>query len=362
MGETCSVQPEGRQKMRKKVSFVGAGNVGATAALRLAELDLADIVLVGGVHEGMSAGKALDMAEAAPLEKHHSRISGYTNDFDEVAGSDIVVISAGVARRPGMSRDDLLTTNRDVVRGLVERIVPIAGDAVFIIVTNPLDAMCHVVLETSGFPRTRVLGMAGVLDSARFATFIAQELNVSVENVSAFVLGGHGDTMVPLPRYTCVAGIPVTQLIPSQRLEEIIERTRNGGSEIVNLLKVGSAYYAPACAVKEMCEAILKDKKKILPCSAYLQGEYGVDGLFVGVPVKLGSKGMEEIIEVDLLPQEREAFLRSAQAVRSLVEAMRRLNGKDSLKSQATGQDNRQARQAKRRGSTPRPGVPLTRE
>ncbi|MCU0577315.1 MAG: malate dehydrogenase, partial [Desulfobacterota bacterium] len=284
--------------MRRKVSFIGAGNVGATAAMRLAELDLADIVLIGGVHEGMSAGKALDMAEAAPLEKHHSSITGFTNDLHEVKGSDIVVISAGIARRPGMSRDDLLTTNRDVVGGLVEKIATLAPEAILILVTNPLDAMCHVAMEVSGFPRNRVIGMAGVLDSSRFAAFIALELNVSVENVCAFVLGGHGDTMVPLPRYTCVAGIPVTELMSPERLEAIMERTRNGGSEIVGLLKVGSAYYAPACAVKEMCEAILKDKKKIMPCSAYLRGEYGISGLFVGVPVKLGSNGIEDIIEV----------------------------------------------------------------
>lgn len=319
--------------MRKKVTFIGAGNVGATAAMRLAEQDLADIVLIGGVHEGMSAGKALDMAEAAPLEKHHRKIIGYTGDYSDAEGSDIVVISAGVARRPGMSRNDLLSTNRDVVRSVVEKIAPLAPDSILIIVTNPLDAMCHVAFETSGFPRNRVIGMAGVLDSARFATFIAMELNVSVENVSAFVMGGHGDTMVPLPRYTCVAGIPVTRLLSRERLDAIVERTRAGGSEIVSLLKTGSAYYAPACAVKEMADAILKDKKKILPCSAYLQGEYGVKGLFVGVPVKLGSEGVEQIIEVDLTEVEKDAFQRSSDDVRGLVETMKGFGEKAAVKT-----------------------------
>ncbi len=314
--------------MRKKITFLGSGNVGSTAAMRLAELDLADIVLVGGVHEGMSAGKALDMDEASPLEKHHSRISGYTNRYTDTEGSDIIVISAGVARRPGMSRDDLLFTNRDIVHSLVKKVVPGSPDAILILVTNPLDAMCHVALEASGFPRNRVIGMAGVLDSARFATFISRELNVSVENVCAFVLGGHGDTMVPLPRYTCVAGIPVTELLGQERLDAIMERTRNGGSEIVSLLKVGSAYYAPACAVKEMCEAILKDKKKIMPCSAYLTGEYGIRDLFVGVPVKLGSDGIEDIIEVSLTGEEHEALERSAESVRTLVRIIRGMDGK----------------------------------
>ena len=314
--------------MRKKITFLGSGNVGSTAAMRLAELDLGDIVLVGGIHEGMSAGKALDMDEASPLENHHSRISGYTNEYCDTEGSDIIVISAGVARRPGMSRNDLLITNRDIVHSLVKKVVPGSPDAILILVTNPLDAMCHVALEASGFPRNRVIGMAGVLDSSRFATFIARELDVSVENVCAFVLGGHGDTMVPLPRFTCVAGIPVTELLPKDRLETIMDRTRNGGSEIVSLLKVGSAYYAPACAVKEMCEAILKDKKKIMPCSAYLTGEYGINNLFVGVPVKLGSNGIEDIIEVDLTNEEREALDRSAQSVRSLVTIIRGIKEK----------------------------------
>jgi malate dehydrogenase len=317
--------------MRKKISFLGAGNVGATAAMRLAELDLADIVLID-VQEGMPKGKALDMAEASPLEKHNSRITGYTNDLRKTQDSDIIVISAGVARKPGMSRDDLLSTNRDIVRSLVEEVAPMSRDAILVMITNPLDAMCHVALEASGFPRNRVVGMAGVLDSSRFATFIALELNVSVENVCAFVLGGHGDTMVPLPRYTCVAGIPVTDLLSRERLDAIMERTRNSGSEIVNLLKVGSAYYAPACAIKEMVEAILKDKKKIMPCSAYLEGEYGIEGLFVGVPVKLGSDGVEEIIEVKLTSEEQDALSRSADSVRKLVDVLKGFEEKAAKK------------------------------
>ncbi|MGC9324924.1 MAG: malate dehydrogenase [Desulfomonilia bacterium] len=333
--------------MRKKVTFIGAGHVGATAAMRLAELDLADIILIGGIHEGMSAGKALDMAEASPMEKHHSRIAGYTNDYWDVEGSDIIVISSGVARRPGMSRDDLLSTNREIVRRVVEQVVEQSPDAILIMVTNPLDAMCHVAYEVSGFPKNRVIGMAGVLDSARFATFLAMELKVSIENVCAFVLGGHGDTMVPLPRYTCVAGIPVTELMSAQRLESIVQRTRNGGSEIVGLLKSGSAYYAPACAIKEMAEAILKDKKKIMPCSVYLEGEYGIDGLFVGVPVKLGSDGAEEIIEVRLTQQEHEDLMKSADSVRNLVSVLNTL--KPVIPKKKTAQKMKQGSQQKNR-------------
>lgn len=312
--------------MRKKIAFLGAGNVGATAAMLLAELDLADIVLMD-VQEEMSKGKALDMAEASPLMRCNFRI---TDDVSDVDGSDIIVISAGVPRKPGMSRDDLLNINRDIVRSLVEKVAPGSPDAILVMVTNPLDAMCHVALAASRFPRNRVLGMAGVLDSSRFATFIALELGVSVENVSAFVLGGHGDTMVPLPRYTCVAGIPVTELMSPERLDAIVERARNGGAEIVGLLKVGSAYYAPACAVREMVEAILRDKKKIMPCSTYLQGEYGISGIFVGVPVKLGSSGIEEIIEVELSEGERESLMKSAESVRTLVDIMK---GKDEKKA-----------------------------
>jgi malate dehydrogenase len=305
--------------MRRKISFLGAGHVGATAAMYLAELDIADIVLID-VQEDMSKGKALDMAEASPLMQCNCRI---THDIKNVQGSDIIIITAGIARKPGMSRDDLLFTNRDIIRSLVEKIAPLSPEAILIMVTNPLDAMCHVAHEASRFPKNRIIGMAGVLDSSRFAAFIAIELGVSVENIQAFVLGGHGDTMVPLPRYTSVAGIPVTKFMSKKTLNTIIERTRNSGSEITNLLKVSSAYYAPAWAVREMTEAILKDKKKIMPCSAYLEGEYGIKNLFVGVPVKLGSGGIEQIVEVELTAHEKEAFERSADGVRVLVEAMK---------------------------------------
>jgi malate dehydrogenase len=304
--------------MRKKVSFLGAGNVGATAAMYLAELDIADVVLVD-VLEDMTKGKALDMAEAAPVLRFNCRI---TNDFNNIKGSDIIVITAGIPRKPGMSRDDLLFTNQDIIGSLVKKVAPLAPDAILIIVTNPLDAMCHVAHKASGFPKNRIIGMAGVLDSSRFAAFIAMELDISIENIQAFVLGGHGDTMVPLPRFTSVAGIPVTRFINNERLNAIIERTRNGGAEITNLLKT-SAYYAPASAIREMAEAILKDKKKIMPCSAYLEGEYGIRNMFVGVPVKLGSNGVEQIIEVELTESEKEELKKSVDSVKSLVEAMK---------------------------------------
>lgn len=304
--------------MRKKVSFLGAGNVGATAAMYLAELDIADIVLVD-VLEDMTKGKALDMAEAAPVFRFNCR---FTNDFNDIKGSDIIVITAGIPRKPGMSRDDLLFTNQDIIGSLVKKIAPLAPDAILIIVTNPLDAMCHVAHEVSGFPKNRIVGMAGVLDSSRFAAFIAMELDVSIENIQAFVLGGHGDTMVPLPRFTSVAGIPVTRFINNERLNAIIERTRNGGAEITNLLKT-SAYYAPASAIREMAEAILKDKKKIMPCSAYLEGEYGIKNMFVGVPVKLGADGVEQIIEIELTESEKAELKKSVDSVKSLVEAMK---------------------------------------
>ncbi|RLB43442.1 MAG: malate dehydrogenase [Deltaproteobacteria bacterium] len=310
--------------MDKKVTVVGAGNVGATAAMRLAEKELADVVLID-ILEGVPAGKALDLTEAAPIEKHDSKILGVTNDYSHAKGSDIVIVTAGVPRRPGMSRDDLLSTNMGIIRDVTKEIAAVAPDTILIIVSNPLDAMCYVALKTSRFPKNRVMGMAGVLDSARFRAFIAMELNVSVENTHAFVLGGHGDTMVPLPRYSTVAGIPITELLPPERIEALVERTRNGGAEIVALLKTGSAYYAPASAVVEMAEAILKDKKKILPCAAYLEGEYGIEGLFVGVPVKLGKEGIEEIIEIKLTEEEDTALKRSASAVRKLVEDMERL-------------------------------------
>jgi malate dehydrogenase len=267
----------------------------------------------------MTKGKALDMAEAAPVFRFNCR---FTNDFNDIKGSDIIVITAGIPRKPGMSRDDLLFTNQDIIGSLVKKVAPLAPDAILIIVTNPLDAMCHVAHEVSGFPKNRIVGMAGVLDSSRFAAFIAMELDVSIENIQAFVLGGHGDTMVPLPRFTSVAGIPVTRFINNERLNAIIERTRNGGAEITNLLKT-SAYYAPASAIREMAEAILKDKKKIMPCSAYLEGEYGIRNMFVGVPVKLGSNGVEEIIEVELTESEKEELKKSVDSVKGLVAAMK---------------------------------------
>ena len=310
--------------MKNKLTVIGAGNVGATVAMRVAEKELADVVVVD-VLEGVPAGKALDLAEAAPIERHDAHITGVTNDYSAAQGSDIVVITAGIPRKPGMSRDDLLSTNAGIMKSVVSEIATVAPNAILIVVTNPLDAMCHVALDTSGFDKTKVIGMAGVLDSARFRTFIAMELNVSVDNTHAFVLGAHGDTMVPLPRYSTVAGIPITELLSAERIEALVERTRKGGGEIVSLLKTGSAYYAPASAAVEMAEAILKDKKKILPCVTYLQGEYGIQNLFIGVPVKLGSAGVEEIIEITLTPEEREALHKSAQAVQELVDDLKRL-------------------------------------
>ncbi len=309
--------------MQKKVTVVGAGNVGATAAQRLAEKALCDIVLVD-IAEGLPQGKALDLAEAAPIEKHDSRLVG-TNDYELTAGSDIVIITAGIPRKPGMSRDDLIKTNAGIMKNVVENVAKTSPDSILIIVSNPLDAMCHVAHDVSGFPKNRVMGMAGVLDSARFRCFIAEELDVSVENTHAFVLGGHGDTMVPLPRYSTVAGIPITEMMEKDRIDAIVERTRNGGAEIVSLLKTGSAFYAPASAAVEMAESILKDRKKILPCAVYLEGEYGINGLFIGVPVKLGKKGIEKIIEITLTEEERTALMKSADAVRKLVDDMARL-------------------------------------
>ena len=309
--------------MDKKVTVVGAGNVGATAAQRLAEKELCDVVLIDIV-EGVPQGKALDLAEAAPIEKHDGRLFG-SNSYKESEGSDIIIITAGIARKPGMSRDDLISTNAGIVKNVTQQACKLSPNAVLIVVSNPLDAMCHVALDTSGFPKQRVIGMAGVLDSARFRTFIAMELNVSVENIHAFVLGGHGDTMVPLPRYSTVAGIPITELLPQQRIDALVERTANGGAEIVGLLKTGSAYYAPASAAVEMAESILKDRKKILPCATYLEGEYGIKDLFIGVPVKLGAKGIEEVIEINLTPEEKAALQRSADAVRELKEVLKKL-------------------------------------
>jgi malate dehydrogenase len=300
---------------------VGAGNVGATVAQYAVEKELGDVVLVD-VIEGLPQGKALDLAQAGPVHGYDSRLLG-SNGYDETAGSDIVVITAGLARKPGMTRDDLLFKNAEIVGSVVEQVVPRSPEAILILVTNPLDAMVQLAWRRSGLPHRRVVGMAGILDSARFRTFIARELEVSVENVTAFVLGGHGDTMVPLPRYSTVAGIPITELLPADRIEALVTRTAGGGAEIVNYLKTGSAYYAPAAAVVEMVEAILKDKKKILPCAAYLDGPYGVRGLYVGVPVKLGRAGVEQIIEIRLTPEEQAAFDRSAAAVRELVDKLK---------------------------------------
>lgn len=309
--------------MEKKVTIIGAGNVGATVAQRLAERELCDVVLIDLV-DGIPQGKALDLTEAAPIEKHDACLTGST-DYSASEGSEIVIITAGIPRKPGMSRDELLDTNRRIVKEVTEKAAHLSPDAILIIVSNPLDAMCHVAYEASGFPRNRVIGMAGVLDAARLSAFIAKELNVSVDNVHAFVLGGHGDSMVPLTRYSTVAGIPVTELIPKERLDAIVQRTRDGGAEIVGLLKTGSAYYAPASATVAMAEAILKDKKKILPCAAYLKGEYGIEDLFIGVPVKLGKGGVEEVISISLTPEEQSALERSAAAVRELVDAMKRM-------------------------------------
>ncbi len=312
--------------MKKKATVVGAGNVGATAAMRLAEKELADVVLID-IIEGVPAGKALDLAEAAPIEKHDSKLTGVTGDYSAAKDSDVVIITAGIPRKPGMSRDDLLNTNMGIMESVTREIAAVAPDAKLIIVSNPLDAMCHVAYDASGFPKNRILGMAGVLDSARFRAFISMELNVSVENTHAFVLGGHGDTMVPLPRFSTVAGIPITELMAQDRIEALVERTRNGGAEIVGLLKTGSAFYAPSSGAVEMAEAILKDKKKILPCAALLQGEYGINDLFIGVPVKLGADGIEDVIEIKLTEEEMKGLNYSADAVRKLVEDMKRLKG-----------------------------------
>jgi len=303
--------------MRKKVSIVGAGNVGATAAHWIASKELADVVLID-IMEGVPQGKALDLLQAMPVEKRDSAILG-TNDYADTANSDIVVITAGIPRKPGMSRDDLLNTNYKIMQDVVGKVVKYSPNCIIIVVSNPLDAMAQAAFKLSGFSRNRVLGMAGVLDSARFSTFIAQELNVSVENVTAFVLGGHGDTMVPLPRYSTVAGIPITELIEPAKLAALVERTANGGAEIVKYLKTGSAYYAPSASAVEMVEAILKDKKKILPCAVYLEGEYGIHGLYVGVPVKLGANGLEQIIEIKLTADEQAALNKSAASVKELI-------------------------------------------
>jgi len=307
--------------MRKKVTVVGAGNVGATVAHRLADRQLADVVLTDIV-EGVPQGKALDLLESGPIEGYDLKIRG-TNNYADTANSDLVVMTAGFPRKPGMSRDDLLKANFEIVKTAIERVVKYSPDAILIVVTNPLDAMVQTAFKVSGFSKNRVIGMAGVLDTARYRTFIAEALKVSVQDVQGFVLGGHGDTMVPVPRYTTVAGIPIADLMPHDQLADIVTRTRNGGAEIVNLLKTGSAYYAPSAAVVEMIDAIFNDRKKILPCAAYLEGEYGIHGLFVGVPVKLGARGIEQILEIKLTPEEQAALQKSAAAVKELVDIIK---------------------------------------
>ena len=307
--------------MRKKVTVVGGGFVGSTTAQRIVDLELADVVLTD-ILDGPPAGKALDLLESTPITGSDAQVTGVstaTGDYSATANSDIVVVTAGFPRKPGMSRDDLLKANYDVVKAVVEAVTKLSPNAILILVTNPLDAMVQAAFRVSGFSKNRVIGMAGVLDSARMSTFVAQELGVSAENVHSFVLGGHGDDMVPLPRYSTVAGIPLPDLLPKEKIDAIVARTRKGGAEIVNLLKTGSAYYAPSAAVVEMVEAILHDKKKILPCAAYLEGEYEINGLFVGVPVKLGANGVEKIIEIKLTPEENAELQKSAASVRELT-------------------------------------------
>src|SRR3954454_2492264 len=311
--------------MRKKVTVVGAGNVGANLAVNLANKELADVVMVDVV-EGVPQGKGLDMLQMGPIEGYDVMVSG-ANDYEPTANSDIVVITAGFPRKPGMSRDDLLMANYEVVRTATESAVRHSPNAILILVTNPLDAMCWTAQHVSGFERHRVIGMAGVLDTARYRTFIAQELQVSVENVTALVLGGHGDTMVPIVRLTTVGGIPLTELLDQGTIDRLVQRTRDGGAEIVKYLKTGSAYYAPSAATVEMVESILLDRKKVLPCAAYLEGEYGVDGLFVGVPVKLGSKGIEKVYEVKLTDSEKQALDKSAAAVKELIDVIQQKMG-----------------------------------
>jgi malate dehydrogenase len=307
--------------MRKKITVIGGGNVGANCALRIADKELADVVLVDVV-EGVPQGKGLDIQQSGPVQGYDVEVTG-ANDYEPTKDSDIIIITAGFPRKPGMSRDDLLLANTEVVTIATEQAAAVSPNAIIIVVTNPLDAMAQVAYTVSKFPKNRVVGMAGVLDTARFRTFVAQELQVSVENVIAVVMGGHGDTMVPLVRLSSVAGIPLTELISEERLKAIVERTQNGGAEIVKHLKTGSAYYAPSAAAVEMAESIIKDKKKVLPCAAYLEGEYGIHGLFVGVPVKLGAGGIEKIYEIKLSPEESAALHKSADAVKELVEVIK---------------------------------------
>jgi malate dehydrogenase len=307
--------------MRKKVTVIGAGNVGATCALYLADKELCDVVLID-IIEGVPQGKGLDILQACPVEKRDGKVIG-TNDYADTANSDIIIQTAGFPRKPGMSRDDLLMKNYEIVKGCIEQAAKYSPNAIIIVVANPLDAMCHVALSASKFSKNRVIGMAGVLDTARFRTFLAEACDVSVENVTAFVLGGHGDTMVPLVRYSSVVGIPITDLLDAETIDKIVDRARKGGAEIVALLKTGSAYYAPAAATVEMVESILKDKKKVLPCAALLEGEYGIDGLYVGVPCKLGARGLEKIYELKLDGDESAALRKSADAVEELVAVLR---------------------------------------
>ncbi|HEY8692715.1 MAG TPA: malate dehydrogenase [Chloroflexota bacterium] len=315
---------------RKKIAVIGAGMVGATTAQKLAERGYADVVLTDIV-DGMPAGKALDLEEAGPVVGYDSRVLGVTTTeaghYEALEGSDIVLVTSGVPRKPGMSRDDLVGINAKIIKGVTESIAKYAPDCILLLMTNPLDAMCHVAMQATGFPRERLIGQAGVLDSARFRTFIARELNVSVESVHAFVLGGHGDEMVPLPRYSTVAGVPITELLPQDRIDAIVQRTRQGGAEIVNLLKTGSAFYAPAAAFAQMVDSIILDKKQILPCSVLLKGEYGIKDLFVGVPIKLGANGMEGVFEIKLSEPEQQALNKSAAAVKELVDLLPQVMG-----------------------------------
>ena len=312
---------EEERAVRTKISVVGAGNVGATVAQLIAYKELGDVVMVD-IIEGLPQGKAIDLLETGPVEGYDSQVSG-ANNYEATADSNIVVITAGIARKPGMSRSDLITTNANIVRAVTEKVVKYSPEALLIVVSNPLDAMVHLAKHVSGFPKNRVVGQAGVLDSTRFRTFIAQELNVSVEDTQAFVLGGHGDTMVPLPRYSTVAGIPITHLLPQETIDRLVQRTRDGGGEIVNLLKSGSAFYAPGAAVVQMVEAIVKDKKRVLPCTAYLEGEYGLRDIYFGVPVKLGAGGVEQIIEIELTADERAALQASAKEVADTIQLLK---------------------------------------
>ncbi|MEK6891556.1 MAG: malate dehydrogenase [Nanoarchaeota archaeon] len=307
---------------RPKISIIGAGNVGATAAHWIASKELGDVVLLDIV-EGMPQGKALDLLESSPIEYFNADVKG-TNNYEDTKDSDIVVITSGIARKPGMSRDDLISINTKIIKEVTQNAAEYSPNSIIIVVTNPLDAMVYVASKISNFPKNKVIGMAGILDSTRFRTFIAKELDVSVEDVNAMVLGGHGDTMVPLPRYSTVNGIPITELMENEKIEQLVKRTRDGGAEIINLLKTGSAYYAPSAAVAEMVESILKDKKRILPCAAYCGSEYGVGGYFVGVPVKLGRNGVEKVIELKLTDEEKEMFAKSVEHVKNLVDVTKK--------------------------------------